>query len=62
VVDYLRQLDAIDFWGRARARLGSTPILSMELRAFPEDSPAAILANGKRTFIRAWHTAHPAGV
>lgn len=61
VVDYLHQLDAIDYFNRARARLGSTPILSMELRAFPDDSPTAILANGKRTFISAWHAAHPAG-
>jgi sugar phosphate isomerase/epimerase len=61
VVDYLHQLDAIDYWNRVRARLGSTPILSMELRAFPDDSPSAILANGKRTFIRAWHAAHQIG-
>ncbi|MBZ0293124.1 MAG: sugar phosphate isomerase/epimerase [Anaerolineae bacterium] len=56
VIDYLEQLDAIDYWGRTRDRLGSTPILSMELRAFPDESPEAILANGKRTFIRAWHS------
>jgi sugar phosphate isomerase/epimerase len=56
VVDYLRQLDTIDYWGRARKRLNGTPILSMELKAIPgEESPEAILANGKRTFIRAWH-------
>jgi sugar phosphate isomerase/epimerase len=56
VVDYLRQLDALDYWGRARKRLNGTPILSMELKAIPgEESPEAILANGKRTFIRAWH-------
>lgn len=55
VVDYLRQLDAVQYWSRARARLGSTPILSMELRPIPgEDDPAAVLANGKRTFRRAW--------
>jgi hypothetical protein len=55
VVDYLRQLDAIDFWSQARQRTGRTPILSMELRAIPgEDSPEAVLANGKRTFMRAW--------
>jgi sugar phosphate isomerase/epimerase len=58
VVEFLRQLDAISYWSRARARLGTTPILSMELRAFPEDSPEAILANGKRTFIRAWNQLH----
>ncbi len=55
VVDFLRQLDAVDYWARARARLGRTPILSMELRPVPgEDDPAAVLANGKRTFMRAW--------
>lgn len=58
VIDYLRQLDAIDFYSRVRARLGTTPILSMELRAFPDESPTAILANGKRTFQRAWGAAH----
>lgn len=58
VTDYLRQLDTIDYWTRARNRLGTTPILSMELRAFPNESPTAILANGKRTFIRAWNAVH----
>ena len=55
VVDYLRQLDAVQFWSQARQRTGRTPILSMELRTIPgEESPEAVLANGKRTFIRAW--------
>ncbi len=55
VVDYLRQLDAVQYWTKARERLGSTPILSMELRTIPgEETPEAILANGKRTFMRAW--------
>ena len=55
VVEYLRQLDAVDFWNRARQRLGSAPILSMELRTIPgEENPEAVLANGKRTFRRAW--------
>lgn len=55
VVDYLKQLDAVQFWTKARERLGSTPILSMELRTIPgEETPEAILANGKRTFMRAW--------
>lgn len=58
VIDYLRQLNAVNYWTRARERLGSMPILSMELRAFPQESPTAILANGKRTFIRAWHAVH----
>ena len=58
VIDYLRQLDAVGYWERARQRLGTTPILSMELRAYPDESPAAILANGKRTFIRAWNAVH----
>ena len=54
VVEFIQQLDAIDYWKRTRERLGITPILSMELRAFPDESPEAILANGKRTFRRAW--------
>lgn len=55
VVEYLRQLDAVQYWTRARERLGMTPILSMELRTIPgEESPEAVLANGKRTFMRAW--------
>jgi sugar phosphate isomerase/epimerase len=54
VVDYLRQLDDIQYWSRARARLGTTPILTMELRPIPgEEDPMTILANGKRTFMRA---------
>ncbi len=59
VVEYLRQLDKAQYWIRARERLGTTPILSMELRPVPgEESPAAVLANGKRTFARAWAQAH----
>jgi sugar phosphate isomerase/epimerase len=55
VVEFLRQLDAVAYWSQTRARLGRTPILSMELRPVPgEDDPAAVLANGKRTFMRAW--------
>lgn len=55
VIDYLRQLDAVQYWTRARERLGTTPILSMELRPVPgEEDPLAVLANGKRTFERAW--------
>ncbi len=54
VIDFLQQLDAVDFWTRTRERLDITPILSMELRAFPDEHAAAILANGKRTFSRAW--------
>jgi sugar phosphate isomerase/epimerase len=55
VVEYLRQLDAVGYWVRARERLGTTPILSMELRTIPgEETSEAILANGKRTFMRAW--------
>ncbi|MBI1280665.1 MAG: TIM barrel protein [Anaerolineaceae bacterium] len=55
VVEYLKQLDAVQYWTKVRERLGSTPILSMELRTIPgEETPEAILANGKRTFMRAW--------
>ena len=58
VINYLHQLDAIGYWEQARQRLGTTPILSMELRTFPDESPTTILANGKRTFIRAWNVLH----
>jgi sugar phosphate isomerase/epimerase len=55
VIDYLRVLESVDYYGRAREKLGSTPILSMELRTIPgEEDPVAILSNGKRTFARAW--------
>ncbi|MCC7359196.1 MAG: sugar phosphate isomerase/epimerase [Anaerolineales bacterium] len=55
LVDYLRQLEAVSYWTKAAARLGTRPILSMELRPIPgEEDPPAILANGKRTFMRAW--------
>lgn len=56
VVEYLRQLDAHGYWDNARSRLGTTPILSMELKPNQVDNETsgAILANGKRTFARAW--------
>jgi sugar phosphate isomerase/epimerase len=56
VIRYLRALEEVDFYQRARSKLGTTPILSMELRtnASENDTPAFILANGKRTFKRAW--------
>jgi len=56
VIEYLRQLDAHSYWENARLRLRTRPILSMELKPNQVDneSSAAILANGKRTFTRAW--------
>ncbi len=56
VVEYLEQLEAHEFWANARSRLGSTPILSMELKPnqIDNETSGAILANGKRTFNRAW--------
>ena len=55
LVEYLRLLDNINYWLRAGERLGGRPILSMELRPIPgEEDPAAVLANGKRTFARSW--------
>lgn len=57
VIDYLNELHALDYWAHARARLGGTPILSMELKASGSESSATILANGKRTFGRAWQMA-----
>ncbi len=56
VVEYLRQLDAHKFWNNARSRLGSTPIVSMEVKPNQVDneSSGAILANGKRTLARSW--------
>lgn len=58
VVAFLEQLDAVGYYDNARARLGGTPILSMEIRTSDESS-AAVLANGKRTFSRAWAQVHP---
>jgi len=61
VIDYLRVLDSVGFYQRAREKLGTTPILSMELRTIPgEEDPAAILSNGKRTFTRAWSAVYQA--
>lgn len=56
VIEYLRQLDAHGYWENARLRLETRPILSMELKPNQVDneSSGAILANGKRTFTRAW--------
>jgi len=54
VVDYLEQLHAVGYWERARARLGGTPILSMELKASEGERSGTLLANGKRVFGRAW--------
>ncbi len=60
LVEYLRQLDNIGYWERAAGRLGTRPIISMELRPIPgEEDAAAILANGKRTFARAWGQVRP---
>jgi hypothetical protein len=53
VIDFLEQLNAVRFWDNAKARLGSTPILSMEIRQSDESSET-VIANGKRTFERAW--------
>jgi sugar phosphate isomerase/epimerase len=61
VIEYLEALDEIDYFGLARDTLGTTPILSMELRTMPgEEDPLAVLNNGKRTFKRAWAATHPA--
>jgi len=57
VVTFLRELSTCGFYANARARLGMTPILSMEIRTSDESSGTA-LANGKRTFARAWSAAH----
>lgn len=54
VADYLEQLHIVGYWERARARIGGTPILSMELKASEGESGATLLANGKRVFARAW--------
>ena len=53
VIEFLKQLNAVNFYEQARRRLGTTPILSMEIRTSDESSEA-VLANGKRTFARAW--------
>jgi sugar phosphate isomerase/epimerase len=53
VIEFLAQLNAVNFWENAKRRLGSTPILSMEIRQSDESSET-VIANGKRTFERAW--------
>jgi sugar phosphate isomerase/epimerase len=54
VIDYLHQLNAVNYWERAHQRLGVKPILTMELKTNTGENPQAVLANGKRTFARAW--------
>ncbi len=56
IIDFLAHLRAAGYFQRARQRLGTTPILSMELRPNQVDceAPGTILANGKRYFTRAW--------
>lgn len=56
VVEYLQELTNVGYWQQARERLGTTPILSFEIKATPidQESPIVLLANGKRTFTRAW--------
>ena len=55
VIDYLEQLNAINYWENAKNKLNAKPIVTIELKANPpEEDPLAILANGKRTFRRAW--------
>lgn len=56
VIEFLRALQGADYFTRARARLDVTPILSMESRPnqLDHESSATIIANGKRTFLRAW--------
>lgn len=56
VIEYLRQLFANDYFTRTREKLNAMPIVSMELRTIPgEETPEAIIGNGKRTFMRAWN-------
>lgn len=63
VVEFLRQLGHSNYWAQARGRLNATPILSMEVKPTPTDqeTSAAILGNGKRTFMRAWEAVHKHG-
>jgi sugar phosphate isomerase/epimerase len=53
VIEFIRELNAVNYWRHASERLGATPILSMEIRQSDESSET-VLANGKRTFMRAW--------
>jgi len=56
VVEYLQVLTKVGYWEQARTRLNRTPILSFEVKGTPidQESPSVLLANGKRTFARAW--------
>ena len=61
VVEFLRQLNAHAFWDNARVRVGSMPILSMEIKPNQVDNEpsGAIIASGKRTFARSWARSRP---
>jgi len=62
VIEFLQALEVVDYYHLAREKLSAMPILSMELRTMPgEEVPEAILANGKRTFQRAWAAVHHGG-
>jgi sugar phosphate isomerase/epimerase len=54
VAEFLRELHAVGYWEQARRRLNTTPILSIEVRPTDDETSQTIVANGKRTFIRAW--------
>jgi len=54
VTEFLRELHAVGYWEQARRRLNTTPILSIEVRPTDGETSETTLANGKRTFIRAW--------
>jgi hypothetical protein len=59
VIDFIRHLHAIDYFATACRRLGSTAIDSMRIRPnqIDNESPGTVLANGKRSFARAWAAA-----
>jgi sugar phosphate isomerase/epimerase len=54
VQEFLAGLEAIGYWEAVRRRIGSTPIVSFEVKPAGGESSQAIVANGKRTFLRAW--------
>jgi sugar phosphate isomerase/epimerase len=54
VVEFIRQLHAVGYWEHSRSRLGTMPILSVEVKPVVGESGATVLANGKRVFARAW--------
>jgi sugar phosphate isomerase/epimerase len=56
VATFLRELSVLGYWEQVRVRCDRLPIVTMEIKPCDESSET-VLANGKRTFMRAWSLA-----